>query len=206
MADEKKKDEAKKGAKGAQAAEREEGDEGAAEAPAPKGKGKLLYLIGGAVVLLGVAGVAVAMVAMKHEDKKQEDAAGLAPESAAQQEGPKPVAESSLGNEEDELEEGEEPLGAIFPMEPLVVNLAGGSYIRLQAQVEFTAREIPRRFYARLVLVRDSMITLLSQKRADDLITPKGKDQLRGELRDIVNEALHKQDAKKVYFTQFVVQ
>lgn len=193
MAEEKKEDGAK-------------GEEAAPVAAPAKGKSKLLFIIGGVVLLLGVAGAAAAMVLLKHDNKPEGEQGGIASAEIAQSEGGKPVAESSISNEEDELEEGEEPLGAIFPMEPLVVNLAGGSYIRLQAQVEFTAREIPRRFYARLVLVRDSMITLLSQKKADDLITAKGKDQLRGELRDIVNEALHKQEAKKVYFTQFVVQ
>ena len=49
-------------------------------------------------------------------------------------------------------------------------------------------------------------VILLSKKTADDLSVEKGKEVLRGELKDLVNETLKKEEVKRVYFTQFVIQ
>lgn len=108
--------------------------------------------------------------------------------------------------EEEELEEGEEPLGAIVPFETFLVNLSGGKYIRAQVQVEFETLDIPRRFYSRQVPIRDSIISLLTKSTAESLETEKGKEKLRSEIRSIVNTALRKEEVRKVYFTQFVIQ
>ena len=53
---------------------------------------------------------------------------------------------------EEPLEEGEEALGALYPLETFVVNLKGGRYITtFVAQLEFATRDVPKRFYGRIV-------------------------------------------------------
>lgn len=105
-----------------------------------------------------------------------------------------------------DAEEGEEALGAIIPLDTFLLNLPGGKYIRVQMQLEFQGMEIPSRFYGRLVPVRDSIITLISNEKAEDLQTSKGKEDLKENVRKIVNEQLRKELVRRVYFTQFVIQ
>lgn len=175
--------------------------EGKAEEAAPKKGGKkVLFIVGGVLVLILAIGIPVYFFAFKGEAKHEEELAPDAAEAGANA----LVAEGS--GEEDALEEGEEALGAIYPLEAFVVNLEGGRYIRIQAQLEFTGRDVPKRFYTRLVPVRDGIITLLSKKKQDDVLSDKGKENLKKDIKDLVNEVLRKEEVKQVYFTQFVVQ
>jgi flagellar basal body-associated protein FliL len=115
-------------------------------------------------------------------------------------------AVSYLEKKLEELEEGEEPLGAIVPLETFLVNLSGGKYIRAQVQVEFESLDVPRRFYTRSVPIRDGIISMLTQMTAENLESAKGKDKLRAEIRSVINTTLRKEEVRRVYFTQFVIQ
>ncbi len=183
----------------AEAEKKDEKKEGA-EAPAPAKSKKLLFVVGGVVLLVILIGVPVAIFATK--SKTTEATEQLAANAASHTDSVIPEG----ANDEDELLEGEEPLGAIFPLDTFVVNLSGAKYIRAQIQLEFTERDVPKRFYSRMVPIRDSIITLLTSKTAEDLGSEKGKENLRGELKDLVNEALRKEEVRKIYFTQFVIQ
>lgn len=174
----------------------EEGAEATSPAPAASKK-KLIVAIVGVVVLLLAIGIPVSMMVFK-EKKVGEDL----PADAAHEAGLVPEGH----DDEDALDEGEEALGAIFPLETFVVNLQGGRFIRCQMQFEFNSREVPRRFYAKLVPVRDAIISLLTKRDADDVVSEKGKGALKSEIREMVNEILRKEEVKTVYFTQFVVQ
>jgi flagellar FliL protein len=192
MAEAEDKGKAEAGAEGADAAK-----------AAPKGKSKLLLVVGAVVLLLVAIAVPVAlMLGGKKEEHKDTD---LLDADAAHSDGGEKLVIEGLG-EEDELEEGEEPLGAILPMESFVVNLTEGGYLRLQAQLEFNAREVPRRFYTKVVPIRDSLLTLLASKRVEELSEPRGRDTLRTQIKDVINEVLRKEEVKHVYFTQFVLQ
>lgn len=109
--------------------------------------------------------------------------------------------------EEDEYDEEEEPLGAIYPMETFIVNLSGGQrFLRAEIQLEFTEREVPSRFYARLVPIRDLLIKLLTTRSAEELSSSDGKDELREAIIMAVNQMMRKDQVKQVYFTQFIIQ
>ncbi|RMD86648.1 MAG: hypothetical protein D6808_02875 [Candidatus Dadabacteria bacterium] len=120
------------------------------------------------------------------------------------EEGPQLVEEGT--GDEDALEEDEEPLGAIFPLETFVVNLSGGGFIRVQVQLEFKSRYVPKRFILKLVPLRDAIISLLSVKRKEDLLNLTGKDDLKLEILEVANAALGKEYIENVYFTQFIVR
>lgn len=185
-------------------AEAEESKEEGAEQTAPKSSKKtLLLIVSGCVALVLLIGVPLLFLAFrggeaeKGNDTLAADAARELPHSTLSFEG---------SFDEDELDEGEEPIGAIFPMETFVVNLSGGRYIRVQMQLEFVEREYPRRLFTRLVPIRDAIIGLLARKSADEVLSERGRDELRREVREVVNEALRKAEVQQVYFTQFVVQ
>ncbi len=105
-----------------------------------------------------------------------------------------------------ELEEGEEALGAIVPLETFLLNLSGGKYIRVQMQLEFEGLDVPSRLYTRMVPIRDGIISYITRQSSEDLNTIKGKESLKSSIRKLINDALHKEDVRRVYFTQFVIQ
>ena len=175
----------------------------AAEGAAPKNNKKKLIIIGGGVAaLVFLIGMPVLFFTLKSKPA----ASGDADPTGAIQSGTTETASLEGAKDEDQLDENEEHLGAIFPMETFVVNLTGGKYIRCQLQLEFVDRDIPARFYTKLVPIRDGLITLLTKKTQEDVLSEKGKDQLKKEVKDTINELLRKEDVRNVYFTQFVVQ
>ena len=187
-----------------EAPKKEEGKpaEGEAAAPAKKGGMKKVILIAVALIVLVVAiGVPVLFLMGKKEDG---DAIEELSAGAAKIDGGELIPEGS--SDQDEALEGEEALGAIFPLETFVVNLSGGSFIRIQLQLEFAERDIPQRFYSKLVPIRDAIITLLSARTSNDVSSVKGKEVLKAELKELVNDQLKREDVKQVYFTQFIVQ
>jgi flagellar basal body-associated protein FliL len=92
------------------------------------------------------------------------------------------------------------------PFETFLVNLSGGKYLRLQMQAEMETPDVPRRLYGRIVPIRDGVITMLTQKAATDLESAEGKELLKKSIKDLINEQLKRQDVRRIYFTQFVIQ
>ena len=172
------------------------------EAPAKGGSNKTLILaIGGVAILLLAIGIPLSVMLIKSApapDAEEVLSGTLNEKSEA------PLPEGA--DDEEELVEGEETLGAIVPLESFLVNLNGGGYIRLQAQLEFKERDVPKRFYVRLVPIRDAMLSLLASRTAQDMVTSEGRGALKSDFKELVNEALKKEVIKQVYFTQFVVQ
>ena len=180
----------------------EEGGEAQAAAAAPSGgsgKMKILMIVGFVIVLCAVAGTSILIVTKKNAKATEQI------EADAAANGEPSLAPEGAG-EEEELGEDEERLGTIIPMETFVVNLTGGKYLRAQIQFEFESVEVPSRFVSRIVPVRDGIITILTKKSQADIESAKGKEDLKREIKDFVNETLKKEDVKRVYFTQFVVQ
>ena len=173
-------------------------DDKKVEAAPPKKSKAMLFIIIGVVVLLIAGGAAFFLLKPKKEVKEEigadaaQSTAGLTSESAVDPEEP--------------LEEGEEALGGIYPLETFVVNLTGGKYVRIQIQVEFTTRDVPRTFIGKMVVVRDGIISALNKKTADAILAENGKDSVKSAVKDLINDILKKEVVKKVYFTQFIVQ
>ena len=184
---------------------KKEGGEGESTSapPASGGKKKLMLIIGGVVFLLIAAGVPVVLFTTREKPIENAELAADAADGGVHEAGD---VHAEGADDEEQLEEGEEAMGALFPLETFVVNLSGGHYIRVQLQIEFEEREIPRRFYNKLVPVRDGIIGLLAGRTSTDLESQKGRDQLKNDVKELINEVLRKQEVKRVYFTQFVIQ
>jgi flagellar protein FliL len=57
-----------------------------------------------------------------------------------------------------------------------------------------------------LAATRDTIISCLSTKTADELLSPEGKEKLKREVREQVNKVLPKGKVVEVYIMDFVVQ
>lgn len=181
-------------------AEENKTEEAGVPAAAPKSK-KKLFIIGGVAALALLIGAPAGYFLLKKPAAKVEDVTIALEDDSGDKRG-----KIEGGGDAVEFEEGEEAIGAIVPFDTFLVNLSGGKYIRVQVQVEFESLDVPSRFYTRMVPIRDGIISLLAQQTADDLLASKGKDKLRLSIRNVMNEVLRREDVKRVYFTQFVIQ
>ena len=116
--------------------------------------------------------------------------------------------------------------GVMVDMSTKIINLVdptGRRYIRLTVVVEFapddptylTMADEEKQAYittfkdelsAKLPIMDDTVITLLSTKTYDDLYTADGKEKLRAEIMNTLASKLPDLHILSVYFTEFVVQ
>lgn len=134
-----------------------------------------------------------------------------------------PIATATPAPEPHEYIPGE---GVMLNMSTKIINLVdptGHRYIRLTIVVEFAPdneeyttlpeeektaylTEFQNKLNARMPIMDDSVITLLSTKTYDQLYTAEGKEQLRMEIMDSLSKKLPDLHLLSIYFTEFVVQ
>jgi flagellar FliL protein len=99
--------------------------------------------------------------------------------------------------------------GAMFDLEPFIVNLADAPeirYLKLTLKLEAENETVLPELSARVPQLRDTILVLLSSKDSITIRTPQGKFQLRDEITQRVNSLLPKPGVRSAYFTDFVVQ
>ncbi len=103
-----------------------------------------------------------------------------------------------------------EQVKATMPLEPFLVNLADTDEIRfVKTTFQLGLAEEPKegeKDNVTVAAIRDSIISLLSSKKAEQILSPQGKDQLRKEIRSRVNSIDPKINVLEVYIVDFVVQ
>jgi len=169
------------------------------EAAPPKKGHTGLVIAAALVVLIVIAGITIFFVLKKGDGKAVEELSADAAED--------PDALIPEGaHDEEELAEGEEPVGAMFPFETFIVNVSNGGYLRCLIHLEFDGRDIPKKFYPRIPIIRDGIIKILNGRSKETLLSDEGRERLKGDVRQLVNTVLHKEMVKKVFFSQYVVQ
>jgi len=99
--------------------------------------------------------------------------------------------------------------GAIYDVEPFIVNLADTPevrYLKLTVKLELENQDASAELASRVPQLRDTILVLLTSKDAASIRTPQGKFQLRDEITQRVNSLLPKPGVRAAYFTDFVVQ
>ena len=114
----------------------------------------------------------------------------------------------------------------MYPTKERVVNLtdkASARYLKVSLTLEFLdvkAKEPPKGEAVKLAqdefakgmsghaaIIDDALVSTLSAKSSTDLLKVDGKDQLKSELIEKVNHALHEEEkVVNVYFTSFIIQ
>jgi flagellar FliL protein len=103
----------------------------------------------------------------------------------------------------------EEERGHIYTMDPFIVNLADveqNRYLKLRINLESKKPEANEEFSKKLPLIKDTILTILSQKKSEELFPSSGKEKLKAEILRLVNPNLAELKIKAVYFTEFVIQ
>lgn len=94
-------------------------------------------------------------------------------------------------------------------MDPFIVNLLdqqGKRYLKAKLELEVEDNDIKEELIQRTAQLRDTILLLLTSKSFEDISSPEGKIQLRGELIVRINQVLQRGAIRTLYFTEFVVQ
>lgn len=183
----------------------EEGKEGE-EAAKPKSKKKLIIIV--AVVLL-LVGIGVPLFLMGGEDAKKA-------EHGEEDEKPVHYETAKLDTFIVNLSENATFLKTTILVEydPSLINLGGADGAAAEGGGHAgggdkpAAGGLPPIFEKRKPMVHDAVIRILSSKKASEVLTAEGKETLKQELIDAINEALGVEEAPvvNVYFTEFIIQ
>lgn len=97
----------------------------------------------------------------------------------------------------------------LLQLESFTVNLAQGDgprrYLRLDAVLKMSDDAKKEEFEARKPQIRDTIISILNTKRADDLLKKEGKDYLKEEIKSSINSYLVDGRVEDVYYISFQI-
>ena len=166
----------------------------------PKKSKKLLIIIIAAVILLGGGGTAAYFLMHGSADHAEEDEDAPIEKTTKKKKG------------------GKEVPPAYVAFEAFTVNLvpeAGDQFLQLTISVEVADITVADHIKTYTPKVRNSVMLLLSSKKASELVTKEGKEKLADEIRQQINEIIDgapvkgkaRQDSiKEVLFTSFIIQ
>jgi flagellar FliL protein len=100
-------------------------------------------------------------------------------------------------------------MGPVFMVKDMVINLVseGGSrFCKIGVGLELNNEKMEPEMTKREALVKDILITVISKKTPEELMTPKGQAAVKQEVMDAVNDTLKDGRVTNVYFTMFLIQ
>jgi flagellar FliL protein len=163
-----------------------------AAVPAAGGKSKLFIMIGAAVLVLGLGGGAGWYFLHGSGDD---------------------AAEPAKKEHSSKKKKKEEHPPEYLPIEPFTVNLQpenGDQYLQVAFTLQVDGPEQAENIKTNMAKVRSRVLLLLSGKKASEISTVEGKQQLAGEILAVVKtpfaEHGDEQDVEDVLFTSFIIQ
>ena len=179
----------------------------AAAGAAPK-KSKMMLII---ILLLVVVAGAGGFFGWKYFKAKADTTAHAAPSGHEEEESDDEEKPKKSKKKKKEKEKGHEE-GATVNFEPFLVNLAdkeASRYVKTSIRLLVANKESAESIAKGETLMprmRDTILTLLSAKTAEEMTSNEGKEKLKKEILEKVNEYLPEDGAEDVFFTDFVVQ
>jgi flagellar protein FliL len=128
---------------------------------------------------------------------------------------PKPAEDAAKKEEhakEAEGKAGKHEMKSTLNLEPFLVNLADTEnprFLKVTFRLGLDDAKLGEELSGdavALAAARDSIISLLSSKTAEQILSAEGKNQLREEVKTKVNSVLPKGKVGEVYIVDFVVQ
>jgi flagellar FliL protein len=182
-------------------------------------KNLIIAVAAGVVLLLGGMGVGVVLFGSSHEqiDEGTETTEGsdgkldVSPTHDGGEEAHEGAAEqASHGSDGSAPEEySEDSTGRTYQLESFIVNISDRErdrYLKLKAEIEYSSERVSAEIDGKLPHIRDMIISVLGNKSFEEIRSMEGKDLLREELLHRINALLTTGKARRVFFTEFVVQ
>jgi len=181
------------------AGKKPDGDEVVVEKK-PKGNMVLIIVIALLVVLLVGGGAAAFFLLGSHEEPAKAGAADASHGADAKATANKTKSKKST----DHL-----TIGPMYPLASFTVNLlseSGNRYLKVVVDLELADPKMTIEMNNKKSLIRDIIIRTFSSKTFEEISTLKGKDKLKDEVLEKINESLSDGQVRNIYFTDFVVQ
>lgn len=80
-----------------------------------------------------------------------------------------------------------------------------GRIIRVTVQIEVTDKKLPEEMKSKNIVIADIIDSVLRSKTADELLKPDGKEKVRKEIKDRLNE-IFENKVYNVNFGEFIIQ
>jgi flagellar FliL protein len=102
----------------------------------------------------------------------------------------------------------EEEIGAKVSLEEFVVNLNSGGdhYLKTTLAVGLKKGLTEEAIKEDTPPIRDAILSVLCSKTREDLSNEDGREKLKGQLKEKINEALGSEKVMKIYFLAFATQ
>lgn len=160
-------------------------------------KGLIIAIVGILVLLILAIVVIVFIFLGGSKEAPAEGEGGQAKESVEQQ---RPAAQRSDFAK----------LGPTFAIpEPFIVNLMGQNgrrYVKAQIALELSSPELQKEVTTKLLLIKDTIIRVMSSKTFEEISTPKGRDKLKEEIVQEINTYMVDGYIKSILFSEFIIQ
>lgn len=174
-----------------------------------KGKGKLLIIIGLAVLLVGGGGAATMLRSKDKTDKDDPNGVDSASEIKDSASGHENKDEKSHGvSMQDSIKNANLP-SLIYAFDAnFVANIAGengGKFLNLLLEVEATSAEVVTQMKKKDAAMKDAIIMLISSKSEKELSSAEGKTKLKNEITMRLENVLGSGTIQAVYFTDFSI-
>ena len=109
------------------------------------------------------------------------------------------------------VEEGAEPIeyGLFHEITNLVINPKdsdGRRYLMVSIGLESKSPKTLEEMQAKEIVVRDKVLKLLGLMTVEELAAIENRNRIKEDLRQAVNELVHKGEIDRLYFTQYVLQ
>lgn len=171
-------------------------EENTTEQEEKKGSKALLFIIIGAVILLILIGViAIVLLSGDKKPEAQNEGAGTI----------QPKASTYSSKETNLLN-----IGPLYPIDkPFVVNLItqnGRRYLKTSISLELSNAKLQQEVDNKTTIMKDIIIDVLSSKSIEEIVTTKGKERIKDEILQRINQILIDGHIKNIFFTEFVVQ
>ncbi len=167
---------------------------------APSGKNPLLTILM-VVNIIAMSAVAYFQWRFMEMEAKRPDLTQLLKEKDA------PVAEGDATGEQKSAEVVKKE--NLLTLDSFTVNLAQGEgprrYVRLDAVLKMSDDAKAPEFEARKPQIRDTIISILNTKRADDLLKKEGKSFLKEEIKASINSFLVDGRVEDIYYISFQI-
>ncbi len=173
----------------------EEKEEGQEEKKGGAKNKMLIIIIAAVLVLLLVIGGVVAFLMMGGDEAPADQTPQQ--EAAAKTKKPTKVKTDLLN------------IGPIYPLDQVIVNLlsqSGRRYLKTTLNLEISNEALQAEIDLKKAVIKDTVITVLSQKTIEEISTTKGKEKLKEELMERLNEFLVDGQVVNIFFTDFVIQ
>lgn len=102
-------------------------------------------------------------------------------------------------------------IGPMYPLDQFIVNLlseSGARFLKTTIHLELEAEneKLTPELDSKKSLIRDIIIRTLSSKTYEEISTVKGKDKLKEEVVEKINQILADGAINNIYFIDFVIQ